>query len=65
MFRMEIATANAAFVDMPGEALAELLIQTAERVREGLSYAPDADQGGTLKDVNGGAVGEWQYTPEN
>ena len=64
MFRMEIATSNAAFVDAPGEELASILGDLAENLREGLGYAPDADVSGTLRDSNGNDVGTWQYTAE-
>jgi hypothetical protein len=64
MFRMEIATDNAAFVDAPGEELASILADLAEDIHEGLGYAPDGHLSGILRDTNGNNVGTWQYTAE-
>jgi hypothetical protein len=65
MFRVEIETANAAFVEQPGEELAAMLRDVAERVREALGYAPDtAHYSGILRDSNGNTVGRWDYTAD-
>lgn len=64
MFRIEIETSNAAFIEHPGEELARILFDVAEQAREALGYAPDADLSKTLRDANGVTVGRWQYTPE-
>lgn len=64
MLRIEIETGNAAFADQPGEELANILTEVAERLRDGLGYAPDASFGGRVRDSNGNDVGAWQYTAE-
>lgn len=64
MFRIEIETGNAAFADQPGEELASILTEVAERMRDGLGYAPDASFDGRVLDSNGNHVGTWQYTAE-
>ncbi len=64
MFRIEIETGNAAFLDSPGEELASMLEALGERLREGLGYAPDAHQSGQLRDSNGNVVGMWDYTTD-
>jgi hypothetical protein len=64
MFRVEIETSNAAFANQPGEELASILTEVAEKLRDGLGYAPDATFSGLVRDSNGNNVGMWQYTAE-
>lgn len=62
MFRLEIETSNAAFDDNPGLALSEMLHDLADKFSEGGDIG---EATGHLRDVNGGSVGQWQYTPED
>jgi len=59
VFRLEFETDNAAFVDgNPREEIAVILERAAQRVREGRSE-------GTIRDVNDGTVGKWQWSEED
>jgi len=62
MFRIEIETSNAAFVEQPGAELGAILEALATRVREDLGSENEAH--GQLRDTNGNTVGMWDYTPE-
>lgn len=60
MFRLEIATDNAAFDDGVHDELARILGKLAKALRDGESLV-----GGHVTDVNDNIVGQWQYTPED
>jgi hypothetical protein len=62
MFRLEIETGNAAFEEQPGEELAAMLGELAEKVREELGSSLHAR--GPLRDSNGNIVGQWDYTAD-
>lgn len=57
MFRLEIATDNAAFDDDPHTEIARILAAVAARVA-------DREDHGTIRDLNGGTVGSFQHQDE-
>lgn len=61
MFRLEIATSNAAFAD--GNA-AEEIQRILRALANGRNRAAEGT-GGVIHDINGNTVGQWQYTPED
>jgi hypothetical protein len=61
MFKLEIATDNAAFEDDPAYEVARILRGVLERVEHGGLVDTDS---GTLRDSNGNRVGSWEYSQE-
>lgn len=67
MFRIEIETGNDAFQALPGAEIADMLEGLAARLRsdDRMGGVLSIQDGGTLKDVNGGTCGSWQYFDDN
>lgn len=58
MFKLEIATDNAAFDDEPAAECARILREIAGKLERG-----DSLGGGHIFDANGNRVGHWEMTP--
>lgn len=63
MFRIEIATDNAAFDDDPASEVGRILRKLAENFLHFGDWR--AAESGDVRDYNGNTVGRWQYTPED
>lgn len=61
MFRLEIATNNAAF-NYAHDELGRIFANLSNQMYSGEASLTD---GGIIKDVNGNTVGQWQFTDEN
>lgn len=59
-FELNISTDNAAMVDDPPAAIAEVLRKLADKMVG--TYVPDKGSWGNLYDVNGNKVGSWRFT---
>lgn len=61
MFKLEIATDNAAFEDAPARELARMLRDVAKRIENGHLSAV---AGGNILDVNGNTCGYFTHEPD-
>lgn len=57
MFKLTIRTENEAFDGFPGDELARILRDVAEKLQDGRNRA-------VCVDVNGNTVGSWELTSE-
>lgn len=58
MFKMDFATDNAAFDDMPATESARILREIARKIETGEQLG-----GGPIRDANGNRIGHWELTP--
>lgn len=67
VFRIELATANAAFAEIPaGQEIARILRELADKLEDpSMTVAlEDGTTTGTVRDYNGNTVGQWMHTAE-
>ena len=59
MFKMEFATDNAAFDDMPATECARILRDIARKIETG-----ERLDGGPIRDINGNRIGHWELASD-